>query len=81
MTKKQKHLLWLLICLIVGVLIIFYASWYIIKIHCAGVEDYNGSRGTFGDLFGAVNALFSALAFAGLIYTIILQTKQCKELE
>ena len=32
-------------------------------------------RGTFGDQFGAVNALFSGLAFAGLIYTIILQRK------
>lgn len=29
--------------------------------------------GIFGDQFGAVNALFSGLAFAGLIYTIILQ--------
>ena len=33
-------------------------------------------RGTFGDLFGAVNALFSALAFAVLIYTIILQREE-----
>lgn len=30
-------------------------------------------RGTFGDMFGAVNALFSGLAFASLIYTIYLQ--------
>ncbi|KAA2286382.1 hypothetical protein FY526_30035, partial [Clostridioides difficile] len=30
-------------------------------------------RGTFGDMFGAVNALFSGLAFGGLIYTIFLQ--------
>lgn len=30
-------------------------------------------RGTFGDMFGAVNALFSALAFAGLIITLIMQ--------
>lgn len=30
------------------------------------------TRGTFGDQFGAVNALFSGLAFAGLIYTIVL---------
>lgn len=35
-------------------------------------------RGTFGDQFGAVNALFSGLAFAGLIYTIILQRKDLK---
>lgn len=27
-------------------------------------------RGQFGDLFGVVNALFSGLAFAGLIITI-----------
>ena len=30
-------------------------------------------RGQFGDMFGAVNALFSGLAFAGLIITLILQ--------
>lgn len=30
-------------------------------------------RGQFGDLFGAVNALFTGLAFAGVIYTILLQ--------
>jgi hypothetical protein len=35
-------------------------------------------RGTFGDQFGAVNALFSGLAFAGLIYTIILQRHDLK---
>lgn len=36
-------------------------------------------RGTFGDLFGAVNALFSALAFAALIYTIILQREEINQ--
>lgn len=30
-------------------------------------------RGQFGDMFGAVNALFSGLAFAGLIITLLLQ--------
>lgn len=33
-------------------------------------------RGTFGDMFGAVNALFSGLAFASLIYTISLQRRE-----
>ena len=33
-------------------------------------------RGQFGDLFGSVNALFSGLAFAGLIYAIFLQGQQ-----
>lgn len=41
--------------------------------------------GQFGDMFGAVNTLFSGLAFAGIIYTILLQRNelslQRKELE
>ena len=35
-----------------------------------------GDRGTLGDMFGVVNALFSGLAFAALIYTIILQREE-----
>lgn len=35
--------------------------------------------GTFGDMFGAINALFSGLAFAGLIHTIRLQQRQIQE--
>jgi len=30
-------------------------------------------RGQFGDMFGVVNALFSGLAFGGVIYAILLQ--------
>ena len=33
-------------------------------------------RGTFGDMFGAVNALFSGLAFAGLIVTLMMQHEE-----
>jgi hypothetical protein len=43
------------------------------------------TRGQFGDVFGAANSLFSGLAFAGLIYTVLLQREelalQRKELE
>jgi len=35
-------------------------------------------RGTFGDMFGAVNTLFSGLAFAGVIYAIILQREELR---
>ena len=34
------------------------------------------NRGTFGDMFGGINTLFSGLAFAGVIYAIILQSKE-----
>ena len=43
-------------------------GWAIIHFS-AGLE----TAGQFGDTFGAVNALFSGLAFAGLIYTALLQ--------
>jgi hypothetical protein len=35
--------------------------------------------GTFGDSFGVLTALFSGLAFAGLVYTILLQRIELKE--
>lgn len=35
-------------------------------------------RGTFGDMFGSINALFSGLALAGIILTILLQRKELK---
>lgn len=34
------------------------------------------TRGQIGDMFGTINSLFSGLAFAGLIYTIMLQRKE-----
>jgi len=33
-------------------------------------------RGTFGDMFGAINSLFSGLALAGIIIAIILQSQE-----
>jgi hypothetical protein len=33
-------------------------------------------KGIFGDMFGAVNTLFSGLAFAGVIYAIFLQSEE-----
>ncbi len=41
--------------------------------------DEWADRGTFGDLFGAVNALFSGLAFAALLYTIVLQRDEIRQ--
>lgn len=34
------------------------------------------SRGQFGDSFGFINSLFSGLALAGIVYTILLQQRQ-----
>jgi len=47
------------------VIFLWGGSWY-------WLYDFK-ERGTFGDMFGAVNALFSGLAFGGVIYAILLQ--------
>lgn len=70
--KKSKNDYTILVILIIAVLVIYALSWLFVD--CAYNEATD--RGTFGDKFGAVNALFSGLAFAGLIFTIILQRKE-----
>lgn len=46
-----------------------------------GMVIYNlidnwSDRASFGDMFGAINALFAGLAFAGVIYAILLQRRE-----
>lgn len=40
------------------------------------LNNNSEERGQFGDMFGAANALFSGLAFVGLIITLILQREE-----
>lgn len=68
-TSSTKHLL---TKLVIAVIVIWILSAIFI---IYGLDSW-GDRGTFGDLFGAINALFSGLAFAGLIYTIFLQREE-----
>ncbi len=52
------------------VVLAWLLTWYLLK-------DQT-ERGTFGDMFGSVNAIFSGLAFVGVIYAILLQSKELK---
>ena len=56
----------------IGVFLIQIVSGIVIALCFSTWTD----RGTFGDMFGAVNTLFSGLAFAGVIYAIILQQQE-----
>lgn len=64
---KKPSVLWLIALLLVISLI-----WAISGYFLYGEKE----RGTFGDMFGAVNALFSGLAFATLIYTTWMQREE-----
>ncbi len=70
--KESSHSYKLAFFLVSVVLVLWFLSWVFIP-QCLGTWS---ERGTFGDMFGAVNSLFSGLAFAGLIYTIHLQSKE-----
>ena len=58
------------------IVIFILAIWFINFLVVFNVFPSWAVRGQFGDLFGSVNALFSGLAFAGLIYTIFLQRRE-----
>ena len=76
--KSSKKIIWpkaviaLAFIFVVGA---WYASWQLIDSY---VSEESAARGQFGDMFGAVNSLFSGLAFAGVIIAIILQSKELK---
>ncbi len=72
--KNDKRPFTALIGMSLVVLLMWIGS---VIIMLAAAPDW-GTRGTMGDSFGAINALFSGLAFAALIYTIILQREEIK---
>ncbi len=71
---KSKYTL----CNFIWMMIIVFVVWavYGLVIYTF-IGKWNGP-GTFGDMFGAVNALFSGFAFAGIIFTILLQREELK---
>ncbi len=71
MTEKKEYLG---VKIIGGVLLLYLLSWGAIECIYEKPEE----AGQFGDQFGAVNALFSALALAGVIYTLIQQQQEMK---
>ena len=58
---------------LIGVIAVYIGYWYVIWISGWFSEL---EKGKFGDTFGALNALFAGLAFAGVIYAILLQQKE-----
>jgi hypothetical protein len=66
LSPKPRYLVFIL----VGIFIVWAMSG--LFIYRLGVAE----RGVFGDMFGAVNALFSGMAFGTLIYTAWLQKEE-----
>lgn len=68
---------YIIIAMVAGIFVILLwgATWILIPMFFGNWSD----RASFGDMFGVVNALFSGLAFAGIIITILLQRQELED--
>jgi len=73
--KGKPILFWTL--LIIGAFVFVFSLWYLNFRWLHSMEATE--RGTFGDMFGAANSLFSGLAFAILIITLFMQREELIE--
>lgn len=73
MNKRNTKFDWKIFFLLaITVVIIQISYYYVINENIPSLNN----RGQFGDMFGALTALFSGFAFAGMITAIVLQTKE-----
>ena len=74
-TNFLKKFFWAIIAVILVWLITFTLFIYIPAPEWLPIGD----RGTFGDMFGGLNTLFSGFAFAGIIISILIQQKELEQ--
>lgn len=81
--KREKEPWWLIRpwvpLMLIGIMV--SGVWYLLGVVWPGAHG-NGAgsgAGTFGDQFGAVNALFSGLAFGFLIFELALQRRELQD--
>ena len=72
-TKQKKQLNRILLISIIGIFLIFGLNLIF------GIGVTSDIRGTFGDMFGASNTLFSGFALIGIIYALLLQRIEFKQ--
>ena len=79
MNNPPKARYWIIVgCIVVPLFLFGYyyvvTHWFVPSTE-KPMDDF-ARRGQFGDMFGAVSALFSALGFIGLIITLALNSHQ-----
>lgn len=62
----------LFVALVIGVVVLLIIYGVVVRLFFSAWTD----SGVFGDTFGAINALFSGLAFAGIVFTLIIQRRE-----
>jgi hypothetical protein len=65
---------WWLAVALIAIVVVCSGYWLVVS---RFINNHN-DQGTFGDMFGALNALFSGCAFAGVIYAIFVQRSELR---
>jgi len=73
-SKDERNIKYFAVAISVLVITIWALTWTLTDLFFCEL----GEKGTFGDMFGSVNALFSGLAFVGVIVAILLQRVELK---
>jgi len=60
------------------IVLIVFLIWSGSYLYIRSLHNDLSESGQVGDTFGAVNALFSGLAFAGVVYTLLIQQREVK---
>lgn len=71
------NLFWLIVVIMIIICITYYILIRYVFLPGHGIEAW-GQRGTVGDTFGTINALFTGAGFAGAIFVILLQRADLK---
>lgn len=70
--EKKSLPTWLILLMLIIIVIGTVFVYLMVLINL--MPDFQ-TRGQFGDMFGAINAVFSGLAFAAIVYAIFLQRR------
>ena len=70
--------LWFALVLLVLIIGVVVAAWWMIPQSLGTGLNQADNVGVFGDSFGSVNALFTGLAFTGVVFSILLQQRQIR---
>ena len=73
--SEDKRNPWRTFALVEGLVLVVWAAYAFIVVQAASLSDWQ-TRGQFGDAFGALNALFSGMAFAAFVVALMLQRQE-----
>ena len=77
-SQENKSNVWMWVIVVFVTVMVVLLLWCLVPSYLTAPYAKISEKGAFGDTYGTVNALFTALAFGGLIITILLQRQELK---